>query len=600
MANTKITTAVIKDDAITTAKIADDAVTGALIADDVALAGNPTTTTQSAGNNTTRIATTAFVTTAINNLIDSAPSALDTLNELAAAMGDDANFSTTVTNSIATKLPLAGGTMTGNLEIDVGSGTNAGITLRMGTGSSGANDSFIGFENSAGTEVIRTRYDNPTTSYVISSDTSGDIVTVQRGGNVGIGSSSPTTLTEIRGTVPTLTLSDSQSKTWASGDDIARISFFSRDPSGIGAHETGFILNENVNNSASLSGELVFGSAPNNTAATERMRIDKDGNVGIGTGSPSFTAVSGSSSQKGLHIQNSGNDTSAHLKLTAHNNTGTPGQATNFEIIHRGDALQTAFQHGGSDVLTFDSSGNAGLKETSPDAHLHVTSPTATAGSGDMTTGSNLNLILENSGSNGFPRVAMRAQSSTVAGVHNFETGKDAYWGEASDTGIYYFRGRDLEVQHGNLVIGTSGKGIDFSATGNTTSGSTSSSVLDEYEEGSWTVTDESGAGLSFTVSHNRYTKIGRVVHAHVHLTFPTTSNGSLAKIGLPFACSGDSDASSTGGAVTEQNINSSESYTASVNYSNSLIIRRRGFAGLSNSELSGKNIRFLVTYFSP
>tara|TARA_R110002051_G_scaffold192019_1_gene260629 strand:- start:2268 stop:4961 length:2694 start_codon:yes stop_codon:yes gene_type:complete len=46
-------------------------------------------------------------------IIDSAPSTLNTLNELAAALGDDANFSTTVTNSIATKLPLAGGTMTG-------------------------------------------------------------------------------------------------------------------------------------------------------------------------------------------------------------------------------------------------------------------------------------------------------------------------------------------------------------------------------------------------------------------------------------------------------------------------------------------------------
>ena len=48
-------------------------------------------------------------------LVDSAPSTLDTLNELAAALGDDANFSTTVTNSIATKLPLAGGTITGNI-----------------------------------------------------------------------------------------------------------------------------------------------------------------------------------------------------------------------------------------------------------------------------------------------------------------------------------------------------------------------------------------------------------------------------------------------------------------------------------------------------
>ena len=47
-------------------------------------------------------------------IIESAPSTLDTLNELAAALGDDANFSTTVTNSIATKLPLAGGTVTGD------------------------------------------------------------------------------------------------------------------------------------------------------------------------------------------------------------------------------------------------------------------------------------------------------------------------------------------------------------------------------------------------------------------------------------------------------------------------------------------------------
>lgn len=51
-------------------------------------------------------ATDSDITTAVNNLIDSAPGALDTLNELAAALGDDANFSTTVTNSLATKAPL--------------------------------------------------------------------------------------------------------------------------------------------------------------------------------------------------------------------------------------------------------------------------------------------------------------------------------------------------------------------------------------------------------------------------------------------------------------------------------------------------------------
>jgi hypothetical protein len=61
------------------------------------------------------LATTSDVTTAVANLVDTAPSTLDTLNELAAALGDDPNFATTVTNSIATKLPLAGGTLTGTL-----------------------------------------------------------------------------------------------------------------------------------------------------------------------------------------------------------------------------------------------------------------------------------------------------------------------------------------------------------------------------------------------------------------------------------------------------------------------------------------------------
>ena len=57
----------------------------------------------------------AYVDTEVAGVVDSAPGALNTLNELAAALGDDANFSTTVTNSIATKLPLGGGTMTGNI-----------------------------------------------------------------------------------------------------------------------------------------------------------------------------------------------------------------------------------------------------------------------------------------------------------------------------------------------------------------------------------------------------------------------------------------------------------------------------------------------------
>lgn len=78
-----------------------------------ALTGTPTAPTAVAGTNTTQVATTEFVGTAVSNLVNAAPTTLDTLKELADAIGDDPNFATTVTNSIAAKLPLAGGTMTG-------------------------------------------------------------------------------------------------------------------------------------------------------------------------------------------------------------------------------------------------------------------------------------------------------------------------------------------------------------------------------------------------------------------------------------------------------------------------------------------------------
>ena len=87
-----------------------------LLDDTVIIPTGSVATTQGASDNTTKVATTAYVTTALANLADSAPSTLNTLNELAAALGDDANFSTTVTNSIATKLPLAGGTLTGDVQ----------------------------------------------------------------------------------------------------------------------------------------------------------------------------------------------------------------------------------------------------------------------------------------------------------------------------------------------------------------------------------------------------------------------------------------------------------------------------------------------------
>ena len=94
-----------------------------------ALTGTPTAPTATAGTNTTQLATTAFVAAAIAALIDAAPGALDTLNELAAALGDDPNFATTITNGLAAKLTAASNlsdlTNTATARTNLGFGTLA-------------------------------------------------------------------------------------------------------------------------------------------------------------------------------------------------------------------------------------------------------------------------------------------------------------------------------------------------------------------------------------------------------------------------------------------------------------------------------------------
>lgn len=82
-------------------------------------------------------------------------------------------------------------------------------------------------------------------------------------------------------------------------------------------------------------------------------------------------------------------------------------------------------------------------------------------------------------------------------------------------------------------ALASSGQ-IVFPATQNASS---NANTLDDYEEGTWTPADGSGAGLSFSNPLGRYTKIGRVVFCECSLTYPSTADGSAAIIsGLPFA----------------------------------------------------------------
>ncbi len=99
-----------------------------------ALTGTPTAPTAAQSVNNTQIATTAFVKSAIAAMVGSAPAALDTLNELAAALGNDPNFATTMLNALAGKQPLDN-TLTNLSGKDV-----AGLLTYLGLGEAAKRD----------------------------------------------------------------------------------------------------------------------------------------------------------------------------------------------------------------------------------------------------------------------------------------------------------------------------------------------------------------------------------------------------------------------------------------------------------------------------
>ena len=100
----------------------------------------------------------------------------------------------------------------------------------------------------------------------------------------------------------------------------------------------------------------------------------------------------------------------------------------------------------------------------------------------------------------------------------------------------------NVTVNNGNLVIGTSGKGIDFSATTQPAAGMTSE-LLADYEEGTFTPTVSYSGGngtLSYSIQMGRYTKVGRTVQVEAYIEFsPGTASGNLRAASLPFAATG-------------------------------------------------------------
>ena len=122
---------------------------------------------------------------------------------------------------------------------------------------------------------------------------------------------------------------------------------------------------------------------------------------------------------------------------------------------------------------------------------------------------------------------------------------------------------------------------------------------LDDYEEGTWTPTDNSGAGLSFTNGDGYYTKVGRQVFAAFRLTYPSTSDTNMASIaGLPFTAGNITDAMFGGSSTYHQDSGIGQPFSFLVADNGSfLAIFYDGSSQRGNNNFSGKPLRGFVIY---
>ena len=204
--------------------------------------------------------------------------------------------------------------------------------------------------------------------------------------------------------------------------------------------------------------------------------------------------------------------------------------------------------------------------------------------------------------------VAAGSYIQAAANAGFFNNGYDGKFGTSSNHPVYFqvngsskasiTSAGNLSITDGNLVIGTSGHGIDFSAGGN--AGGMTSELLDDYEEGTWSP----GVGGSATYTgtpEGIYTKVGRLVYVTCNMTINVIGTGSATVISpLPFASTGGLENSSAVGywSTLSRNVTSLMACTNS----SQVVFTDTNYA-TSGSNLNGgvfrngTNIRFSLCY---
>jgi hypothetical protein len=538
--------------------------------------------------------------------------------------------------------------------------TNKDGTLKLD--STTANYSGVLQFTENGTDQWRISYDGTNNHLEFTESGVADRMVIQDGGNVGIGTSSPTHTLHVNNSIR------------------ASSSLVSIDPTGSasapalifgGDDDSG--LWRPASNTLAIS-----------TAGAERMRIDSSGQVGIGT-----SASSSSSNVKLLMSGSSGAFTQYSHNGGAGSVVGTPDASTLAFYTYTGNIGAETY----TERMRIDSSGNVGIGTSSPAKALDVegairsnitggTSPAeidissgstwrlrsnATSGTNaygmDIVKGSagtDVKLSVDSSGNllvgktslgisnaghtlaaDGYTEFTRTATSTSTGGTIN--VGRNSYdgplatfWKDGTTVGSIGTQGSRLSIGSGDVNLnfnasansmypisdpaaGTLSSGIvdlgaalatfkDAYLSGGVYLGGTgSANKLEDYEEGTWTL-GLGGVGASLLSSgtsvHNVYTKIGRVVHLDGYLVF--TSNSSEANVmqitGLPFTVKLNTYSS---GSQINQNGSGASMTPFAVSGTEYLNLytndnnSSQGFNSIQYSEVGQMAMHFSITYIT-
>jgi len=301
---------------------------------------------------------------------------------------------------------------------------------------------------------------------------------------------------------------------------------------------------------ASISDGGVVTATTFTGAATDATKLPLAGGTTTGNirmnNKLSFNAAANDSAQiflrntvvddRALYIE--GDETTAHT-AEFYNNVAGSGRTGNVLRVYQDGASAAGsalFVHSDGDTSAIFSGGNVGIGTTSPTAPLHI----------QNAPGNNTTDSLYIYSTNGAAQLRMEGGGDEWIFNTNYNQNqldiKNKSGSGSTNTRVSILSGGDVTIGAGNLVIGTSGKGIDFSATSNTSAplASMSNELLDDYEEGSWSPYITTNGAVYTTTGRGMsgfYTKIGRQVTCYwsCSITTPTGGSGAVRLNNFPF-----------------------------------------------------------------